>query len=102
MQKYKDIKVEKKTTAADRQYMSRGGKEDQQWNEAEFYLQRADGDDFDKIEKNYCSLGPDGFHSVGPTHGPFHEKNQALAKKMFASATAKKTEEYLMTTYGVK
>ncbi|MBW8015054.1 MAG: hypothetical protein FVQ82_02635 [Planctomycetes bacterium] len=61
-------------------------KEGLRWTKAQFFLERADGNDFDDLDTTYCSFGPDEFRSVGPTHGPFHEPNPVLARKMFARA----------------
>jgi hypothetical protein len=52
-----------------------------------------DGDGWQDIDKNYCSYGPEGFVSVGPTHGPFIEKDPALGLEMFNRCTSEKSEE---------
>ena len=82
--KYREKQKKIKLANDKKRKADRVDKDDDRWTLAEFYLFRADGDDFDGIDKNYCSLAPDGFRSVGPGHGPFHEPDRVRGLKMFA------------------
>jgi hypothetical protein len=58
------------------------GKETAKWTYIEDCLHGL-ADDYEKLEENYCSYGPDGFRAVGPTFGPIHITGEK-AKEAYA------------------
>ena len=64
---------------------------DKKWGDIELWTKvnlalegKLDGDEYNFLEHNYASYGPDGLRIVGPSFGPIHIQDSPEARAKFA------------------